>query len=288
LDEIVYGFIKVANETMCRPIRALTEARGHATSKHILASFGGAGGQHACEIASLLGIKTILIHRYSSILSAYGLALADRAFELQEPCSTFYTSQNKPTLISRLDKMTEKVRTELQEQGFEDRRIHVERMLNMRFEGTDTALMVVPDERDGDGKEDFEAAFKRVYKTEFGFLLDTKSIIVDDIKVRGIGKTFDSLGQSVYAELAQLTSNLINPPSSTPAAPSPQNKLETHHSVYFDKLGRVPDTPVYLLDKLEIGDMVMGPAMIIDDTQTIVVVSDAKAILTSRHLVIKL
>lgn len=43
-----------------------------------LASFGGAGGQHACEIAQLLGIKTILIHRYSSILSAYGLALADR------------------------------------------------------------------------------------------------------------------------------------------------------------------------------------------------------------------
>ena len=85
---------------MCRPIRALTEARGYATGKHMyafflfllskymltesmlnddrLASFGGAGGQHACEIARLLGIKTILIHRYSSILSAYGLALADR------------------------------------------------------------------------------------------------------------------------------------------------------------------------------------------------------------------
>ena len=53
----------------------------------------------------------------------------------------------------------------------------------MRFEGTDTALMVVANnEKDGDG-EDFEAAFKRDYKTEFGFLLDTKSIIVDDIKV---------------------------------------------------------------------------------------------------------
>lgn len=48
-------------------------------SKYSLASFGGAGGQHACEIAKLLGIKTILIHRYSSILSAYGLALADRS-----------------------------------------------------------------------------------------------------------------------------------------------------------------------------------------------------------------
>lgn len=49
LDEIVYGFIKVANETMCRPIRALTEAKGHDTSNHVLAVFGGAGGQHGKE-----------------------------------------------------------------------------------------------------------------------------------------------------------------------------------------------------------------------------------------------
>jgi 5-oxoprolinase (ATP-hydrolysing) len=88
--------------------------------------------------------------------------------------------------------MTQQVRTELQKQGFEDHRIHVERMLNMRFEGTDTALMVVTDnEKDGDSDgEDFEAAFKRVYKTEFGFLLDAKSIIVDDIKVYKIFLSF--------------------------------------------------------------------------------------------------
>lgn len=190
IDEIVYGwvwfsspsisfltyatirFIKVANETMCRPIRALTEGRGYATGKHVyareagynsslfsfvrwirLASFGGAGGQHACEIASSLGIKTVLIHRYSSILSAYGLALADRyvhglwvlyrqftflydsAYELQEPSSTLYTPQDRSGLLARLDKMTVEVRTELQKQGFEDKRIHIERMLNMRFEG---------------------------------------------------------------------------------------------------------------------------------------------------------
>ena len=59
-------------------------------------------------------------------------------------------------------------------------------MLNMRFEGTDTALMVLPHDDDGDGTEDFEAAFKRVYRTEFGFLLDTKSIIVDDVKVSAL------------------------------------------------------------------------------------------------------
>lgn len=54
----------------------------------LLASFGGAGGQHACEIAQLLGIKTILIHRYCSILSAYGLTLADRCV----PCRKFHFS----------------------------------------------------------------------------------------------------------------------------------------------------------------------------------------------------
>jgi len=49
--------------------------------------------------------------------------------------------------------------------------------------GTDTALMVLPHDEDGDGSEDFEAAFNRTYKSEFGFMLDTKNIIVDDIKV---------------------------------------------------------------------------------------------------------
>ncbi|KAG1858565.1 Hydantoinase/oxoprolinase-domain-containing protein [Suillus subluteus] len=277
LDDIVYGFIKVANETMCRPIRALTEARGYSTGKHVLASFGGAGGQHACEIASLLGIKTILIHRYSSILSAYGLALADRAYELQEPSSTFYSAQTRRYLTARLDKLTSDVKVELKRQGFEGDRVRVERMLNMRFEGTDTALMVLPNENDGDGTEDFEAAFRRVYKAEFGFLLDTKSIIVDDVKVRGIGKTFDHLGESVYSEVDRLEKN-----------PVLRSRADSTYSVYFDKVGRVADTPVFLLDNLVVGDEVTGPAMIIDNTQTIVIVPGARAVLTSKHLYITL
>ncbi|KAG5635606.1 hypothetical protein H0H81_010644, partial [Sphagnurus paluster] len=274
LDEIVYGFIKVANETMCRPIRALTEARGYATSKHVLASFGGAGGQHACEIASLLGIKTILIHRYSSILSAYGLALADRVYELQEPSSTFYTSANKGSLISRLDRLTGDVRAGLVKQGFEEKRIHVERMLNMRFEGTDTALMILAE---SDGNEDFEAAFNQAYKQQFGFVLEKKSIIVDDIKVRGIGKTFDTLGESVYNEVGRLNTRQIH-----------RTKADSMHSVYFERVGRVNDTPVFLLDDLEVGDTLQGPAMIIDQTQTIVLVPGAQAVLTSKHLYITL
>jgi 5-oxoprolinase (ATP-hydrolysing) len=226
LDEMVYGFIKVANETMCRPIRALTEARGFETGKHVyvhlsfrllimacsysrrLASFGGAGGQHACEIARLLGIKTILIHRHSSILSAFGLALADRAYEVQKPCSEVFIAHSQENeegemndntlsrLTQKLDAMTSSVRRELGKQGFKDSgngsgegRIEVERMLNMRFEGTDTTLMILEDlsaQGDGKGGFDWVKEFKRVYKEEFGFLLEGSNVVVDDIKVRNL------------------------------------------------------------------------------------------------------
>lgn len=77
------GFIKVANENMCRPIRALTQMRGHDLSQHVLSCFGGAGGQHACAIACSLGIRTIFVHRYSGVLSAVGIGLAEVVAEEQ-------------------------------------------------------------------------------------------------------------------------------------------------------------------------------------------------------------
>lgn len=81
----------------------------------------------------------------------------------------------------------------------------------------------------------------------------------------------------MYAEVAQLKQRPVD-----------QSKRETRSSVYFDKIGRVNDTPVYLLDKLEVGDVVEGPAMIIDSTQTIVIIPGAKAVLTRKHLYITL
>lgn len=83
--ECALGFIKVANETMSRPIRSLTQGRGFNPKNHILDIFGGAGAQHACSIARDLGIKRIFIHKYCGILSAYGLGLADVVKEAEEP-----------------------------------------------------------------------------------------------------------------------------------------------------------------------------------------------------------
>jgi len=103
-------------------------------------------------------------------------------------------------------------------------------------------------------------------------------LISSTLKVRGIGKTFDSLGESVYSEVARLTLRQVDM----------RTEADARHSVYFDRVGRVDDTPVFLMDKLAIGDVLEGPAMIIDDTQTIVLVPGARAVLTSRHLYITL
>jgi 5-oxoprolinase (ATP-hydrolysing) len=65
-------------------------------------------------------------------------------------------------------------------------------------------------------------------------------------------------------------------------------QAKSTHSVYFDTIGRLDDTPVFSLDALEAGDVVDGPAMIIDDTQTIVLVPGARGMLTSKHLYITL
>lgn len=112
------GFIRVANESMCRPIRALTQSRGLDTSQHVLACFGGAGGQHACSVAKDLGMRKVLVHKYAGILSAYGMALADVVDEEQEPCGIEYSSQNFNQIKQRLDVLSEKCTKKLECQVF--------------------------------------------------------------------------------------------------------------------------------------------------------------------------
>ncbi|VDK19287.1 unnamed protein product [Anisakis simplex] len=99
--ETALGFIDVANETMCRAIRSITQSKGHDTSQHVLACFGGAGGQHACAIAKSLGIESVFVHRYSGVLSAYGLALANVVHEAQEPAAKVFSKGEKRKFLHK-------------------------------------------------------------------------------------------------------------------------------------------------------------------------------------------
>ena len=66
------GITKIAENNMSQAIRAVTSRRGHDPRNFALVSFGGAGGLHACALAELLEIKTILIPPYCGVLRRWG------------------------------------------------------------------------------------------------------------------------------------------------------------------------------------------------------------------------
>ncbi|KAK7474011.1 hypothetical protein BaRGS_00034721 [Batillaria attramentaria] len=263
VQEVAMGFIQVANETMCRPIRALTQAKGHDTSRHVLACFGGAGGQHACAIARALGMTQVFIHRYAGILSAYGMALADVVHEAQEPCALTYSIENFKEIDSRVDKLAAECVDRLAKQGFPRDRIDTHVFLHLRYHGTDCALMVAaenfPATATTSRHGDFMAAFLERYQTEFGFTLRERQVLVDDVRVRGVGRS---------AAAADV-------PIGKAAGPAVEEKRV---QCYFDS--GFADTPVYLLEKLGAGHHITGPAIIIDKNSTILVEPGCEAEIT--------
>jgi 5-oxoprolinase (ATP-hydrolysing) len=251
---VVLGFLKVADESMTRPIRNLTEARGFETSSHHLACFGGAGGQHACNVAASLNISRIIIHKYSSILSAYGLALAEIVHESQEPSAAEYLGAES-LIQSKVGTLISRSSDKLRQQGFTEKQLKHEIFLNMRYEGSDTSLMILKPE-DGD----FLSAFVERHRREFNFTFD-RPVLIDDIRVRTIASANKVTEKS---PLKQLKDAVLK------SAPTPSE----HTEVYFSAEKGFVTTPVYQLRALSAGVKLQGPAIIIDETQTIVMNPD--------------
>ncbi|KAL1876667.1 hypothetical protein Plec18167_005075 [Paecilomyces lecythidis] len=253
---------------MCRPIRSLTEGRGCDARNHRLAVFGGAGGQHACSIARNLGINSVVIHKYSSILSAYGMALAEVVHEGLEPISEVYSAETLPNIRVRLNTLQEK--------------------------GTDTSLMIMEPENG-----DFEQSFLASHLREFTFTVPGMSILVDDLRIRGIANDGTSIDNVHFVEELQIAKGYPQNASAADAA--------TTANCYFGETGWV-ESPVYMLDKLSNGVSIavsednssmtfdpistntnvktQVPAAFLDKTQTIIVLPGATTIILGQHVVI--
>lgn len=272
VQEVAMGFIRVANEAMCRPIRALTQARGFDSSRHALSCFGGAGGQHACSIAKELGMKKILIHKYSGILSAYGMSLADVVHEAQVPSGLEYQESNFLAIVKILENLSKTCIEQLKLQGFAVEDIVLHPYLHLRYNGTDCALMISPEEVNTEGSGsynilfnkygNFESSFLKRYQKEFGFILEGRSIIVDDIRVRGCGKSKTPQELDIQAS-----------PTSNP-------EPEKIAKVYFEDGWKTSN--VFIREKLRASDSMMGPAVIIDKLSTIIVEPSCKAEITIK------
>ncbi len=254
VEQVAFGYLQVANEVMVRPIREISVMRGYDIKEHILATFGGAGPQHACAIARILGISKIFIHRFSGILSAYGIGMADVVVERQKPFSWVLADGVLPSVDREINDLQNEACGELKRQGFEPDAMESTAYLNLRYQGTDTAMMIPRPE-----DNDYMSAFRQAYRREFGFDLTGRDILVDDIRVRARG-TSARLNRIPIAEAEDEAPVLDTVPC------------------YFEQGWR--NTTLYNLNELKAGHTVGGPAIIIHDTSTIVVEPDCHAVIT--------
>lgn len=259
VEEIALGFVDVANETMCRPIRQLTEMKGHETKNHALACFGGAGPQHACAIARSLGMKEVLIHKFCGILSAYGMGLANVVEEAQEPYAAVYGTESTLEASQREALLLKQVKQKLQSQGFKEENISTDTYLNLRYEGTDTAIMVKRKIVKDEIPFDYATEFVSLFQQEYGFKLQNRNIVICDVRVRGIGVT-----------------NILRPQAIEPASGSPI--IEDYYKVYFGNGWQ--ETPLYKLEKLGYGHTMSGPAIVMNGNSTVIVEPNCRAIIT--------
>ena len=280
-DEVAAGFIAVANEAMCRPIRALTQMRGFDLTTHVLACFGGAGPQHACAMARALGVSTIFISRFAGVLSAYGLLLADVVAEARAPCAESLAAAPAGSedpglcdaavaaaLAARLLALARDAGAQLAAQGAAAADVHLDLFVHARFLGTDSGLMVsvgtfahaaLLGRAAADAERDVAAAlsqtprdFAAAYRREFGFVLRGRQMLAEDLRVRATARGSAGATFSVAA---------------APSAEPP--RAARTRRVFFDG-GRV-ETPVFSLDDLLAGHVVRGPALVLHTTTTIVV-----------------
>ncbi|ORY29319.1 5-oxoprolinase [Naematelia encephala] len=277
VQEVAAGFLRVANEGMSRPMRKLTEERGFAISTHDLCCFGGAGGQHACAIASGLGIETVIVPRFSSLLSAYGIACAELTGEAAAPMALevvdhLESSPAYPGIEKRLEELREDVTNQLVDQGVARKDITFSVSVNVLYDGADSIFHLPLSD---DLKQNFIATHQR----ETSFTLKRR-VLLSGLRVQGSGKSFKMTPSDFADELAEVES----------AGRFVESKPDSTQEAFFDVSGRVTKftTPVYILDKLPQGVTIPGPALVVDSTQTIVVEPNALALILREHVALKI
>ena len=267
-EEVAVGFITVAIESMARPIRTLTEAKGFNTSDHNLACFGGSGGQFSVSLAKNLGISDVAIHKYSSLLSAYGIYLADIVIEKQSPLSLKFSQENFTELEQRVDILVGAAYNDYKEQELTDFSTRLEVYLNMKYVGSDTHLLI-PYNKDDPVADQL---FIKRHLSEFGFTME-RAVLVDDIQVLLIVESKDKSVHNPYDEFENLHTTSVA-------------KASKNASIYFEGRGWC-DSGVYELNSLSKGSIINGPAIIIDDTQTVLVDPASIATILTNHIIIK-
>ena len=274
-EEIADGFIKIAVENMANAIKKISVQRGYDVTRYALNCFGGAGGQHACLVADALGMTRVLIHPFSSLLSAYGMGLADIRATREQAIELPFGPKALAAIRKTGAALGRDVKKEVAGQGVPEARIKVIKRAHIRYAGTDTALVVNAGPHSSSGKDAkryaslaaMQRAFEKAHKARFGFIDRNKKLVVEAVSVEAVG------GGAKFSEKAARRAG--------GKLPKPARATRFYSSGEWHKAN------VYTRDQLKIGAKVKGAAIIVEPHQTIVVEPGWQAELTPKnHLVL--
>ncbi len=226
------GLVAIAVANMASAIKAVSVARGHDPASYALMSFGGAGGQHACLVADALGMIEVLVHPLAGVLSAWGIALADRRAVRQRTIDLPLADE---AWRAALDTLVVEARREIGRDAL------VERTATLRYARTDQGIDVSVD----DGVA-MAAAFAAAYRERFGFKGED-TLIVERVQVEAILRT----------------------PSVAPTAVNATS--ESAEPIEIMMAGACHQAPLYRREALASGVRLEGPALIVDTTSTVAV-----------------
>ena len=262
-EAVAEGFVTIAVENMANAIKKISVQRGYDVTEYLLNCFGGAGGQHACLVADALGMEAVLIHPFSGLLSAYGIGLSSIFSSRQQALLKPLAEVSRPAIDELIATLRKAVIDELAAQGIAEDAVASKPVLQIRYDGTDTALPVNFERGSiARAKADFEAA----HKAQFGFVYDDKPMIVESVGVEGIdsGGAGREESDSILEDIA--------------ASPS------ENRQIFIDGTWR--DAGIFRREALKPGHKLGGPALVIEPNQTIVVEPGWQAEITARNHVL--
>ena len=317
-EEVADGFIRIAVENMANAIKKISVQRGYDVTRYALNCFGGAGGQHACLVADALGMTSVLIHPFSSLLSAYGMGLADIRSVRQQAIEKPLGENARATVAGVAGELGRAVIAEVAGQGVATEKIKAYVRAHIRYAGTDTALIVeagtcsfpspLVGERRVGGREvtrrrgkaherQSSRARRRTTptpnpspqgggETQLVSLSNMKSAFERAHRARFgfIDRSKELIIEAVSVEAVGGGARFRERVHKTTRAPLPPPARRTR----FFAGGKWRRALVYMRGTLAPGHKVRGPAIIIEPHQTIVVEAGWRAELTAKdHLVLR-
>jgi 5-oxoprolinase (ATP-hydrolysing) len=176
--EVAAGFLEIAVANMANAIKKISVQRGYDITRYVLATFGGAGGQHACAVADQLGMTTVLIHPLAGVLSAYGMGLADVTAMRESAVEAELSAATLATADGLAQQLESAARNELADDGVGLENVRSVRRAHLRYAGTDTALAVPLG-----SQPELVRAFEAAYRQQFSFLMPDKPVLLEAVSV---------------------------------------------------------------------------------------------------------